>query len=120
MEGGVIEYVRKAREKGLPVKFIGKNFVFDERLGERISEDVIARCHQCGTPCDTHTNCKNEGCHLLFIQCEKCAEEMHGCCSDECRHVVQLPEKERRKLRKGGDHGRMIFNKSRNNPLYLS
>lgn len=117
VEGGIIEYVRKAREENLPVKFIGKNFVFDERLGERISGDVIARCHQCGTPCDTHTNCKNEGCHLLFIQCEKCAAEMGGCCSDECKHVVQLPEEERREWRKGSDRGRMIFNKSRNNPL---
>lgn len=117
VEGGIMEYVRKAREENLPVKFIGKNFVFDERLGERITDDVIARCHQCGTPCDTHTNCKNEGCHLLFIQCEKCAAEMHGCCSDECKHVFQLPEEERRKLRKGTDRGQMIFNKSRNNPL---
>ncbi len=117
VEGGVIEYVRKAREENLPVKFVGKNFVFDERLGERISEDVIARCHQCGAPCDTHTNCKNEGCHLLFIQCGKCAAEMDGCCSDECKHVVQLPEEERKELRKGADRGRMIFNKSRNNPL---
>ncbi len=117
VEGGVIEYVRKAREENLPVKFVGKNFVFDERLGERISEDVIARCHQCGVPCDMHTNCKNEGCHLLFIQCGKCAAEMAGCCSDECKHVVQLPEEERKELRKGADRGRMIFNKSRNNPL---
>ena len=117
VEGGIIEYVRKAREENLPVKFIGKNFVFDERLGERITEDVIARCHQCGAPCDTHTNCKNEGCHLLFIQCEKCAAEMDGCCSDECKEVVQLPEEERKKLRKWTDRGRMIFNKSRNNPL---
>lgn len=117
VEGGIIEYVRKAREENLPVKFIGKNFVFDERLGERISDDVIARCHQCGAPCDIHTNCKNEGCHLLFIQCEKCAVEMHGCCSYECKHVVELPDEERRKLRKGADRGRMIFNKSKNNPL---
>lgn len=117
LEGGIIEYVRKAREENLPVKFVGKNFVFDERLGERISDDVIARCHQCGMPCDTHTNCKNEGCHLLFIQCAKCAEEMAGCCSDECKDMVQLPEEERKVLRKGADRGRMIFNKSRNNPL---
>lgn len=58
IEGGIIEYARRAREQGLPVRFIGKNFVFDERMGERISEDVIAQCHQCGAPCDTHTNCK--------------------------------------------------------------
>lgn len=88
VEGGIIEYVRKAREENLPMKFIGKNFVFDERLGERITEDVIARCHQCGEPCDTHTNCRNDDCHRLFIQCSKCAAEMDGCCSDECKQVV--------------------------------
>lgn len=117
VEGGIIEYARKAREEQLPIKFVGKNFVFDERLGERISDDVIARCHQCGAPCDTHTNCKNEACHLLFIQCEKCAAEMDGCCSQECRDVIHLPEEYQKKLRQGVQHGQMIFNKSRNNPL---
>lgn len=117
VEGGIIEYVRKAREEKLPVKFIGKNFVFDERLGERITDDVIARCHQCGEPCDTHTNCRNEGCHLLFIQCPKCAAEMDGCCSDECKQIVHLPEDERAQLRKRADRGQMIFNKSRQSLL---
>lgn len=119
VEGGIIEYVRKSREEQLPMKFIGKNFVFDERLGERISEDVIAHCHQCGAPCDTHTNCKNEGCHLLFIQCEKCAAEMNGCCSEHCKEVSLLPDDERAKLRKGTNRGQMIFNKSRNHSLRL-
>lgn len=103
VEGGIIEYARKAREENLPMKFIGKNFVFDERLGERISEAVIAHCHQCGAACDRHTNCKNEGCHLLFIQCDKCAAEMNGCCSDACRQVSLLSEEERAILRKGMD-----------------
>jgi len=118
LEGGIIEYVRKAREQHIPVKFTGKNFVFDERLGERITDDVIARCHQCGAPCDTHTNCNNEGCHLLFIQCRACAAEMDGCCTDDCRHLFHLPEDERSKRRKGSDRGSTIFNKSRNNMLF--
>lgn len=118
VEGGILEYVRKSREEHLPMKFIGKNFVFDERLGERISEEVIAYCHQCGAPYDMHTNCRNEGCHLLFIQCDKCAAEMDGCCSDHCRQLSLMPEEERAILRKGTDHGQMIFNKSRNHPLH--
>ena len=88
VEGGIIEYVRKAREERLPLKFIGRNFVFDERLGERITDDVIAHCHQCGAPCDRHTNCRNDKCHALFIQCEKCAAEMSGCCSVACRDTL--------------------------------
>lgn len=85
VEGGIIEYVRKAREEELPVKFIGKNFVFDERLGERVTDDIIAKCYQCGTPCDSHTNCANQSCHDLIIQCKRCAEEYNGCCSQECK-----------------------------------
>ncbi|WP_343703033.1 rhodanese-related sulfurtransferase [Chitinophaga sp.] len=113
LEGGIIEYTNKARELGLPNKFRGKNFVFDDRLGERISEDIISQCHQCGEPCDTHTNCANEGCHLLFIQCEKCAAKYKGCCSDACTEVLALPEEQQAELRKGIDKGLMLFNKRR-------
>ena len=113
IEGGIIEYARRAREQGLPVRFIGKNFVFDERMGERISDDVIAHCHQCGTPCDSHTNCLNDGCHLLFIQCPSCAEKFAGCCSEACMEEHKLPEEEQRQLRAGRENGNKIFNKSR-------
>ena len=113
LEGGIINYTRQVKENGMEVKFIGKNFVFDDRLGERITEDIIAHCHQCGKPADTHTNCKNDGCHLLFIQCEDCAKDFEGCCSKECRDMIQLPEDRRKQLRKGKDNGRHIFNKSK-------
>ncbi len=97
LEGGIIEYARQVREKNLPNKFIGKNFVFDERLGERISPHVIARCHQCGKPCDTHTNCANVYCHLLFIQCAECRQRYEGCCSSTCRDFTRLSAEEQRK-----------------------
>jgi UPF0176 protein len=117
LEGGIIEYTRRAREKGLPLKFRGKNFVFDERMGERITDDVIAQCHQCGAPCDTHTNCKNDGCHLLFIQCPACAEKYEGCCSSECQEERQLPKELQRIRRAGRENEPMIFNKSKDHPL---
>lgn len=113
LEGGIINYARQAKESGLDSKFIGKNFVFDDRLGERITEDIIAKCHQCGKPADTHTNCKNDGCHLLFIQCDACAAEYDGCCSKECQTVYNLPIEEQKELRKGIDKGMMVFNKSK-------
>jgi len=113
LEGGIIEYANKVRQQGITNKFKGKNFVFDERLGERITEDVISHCHQCGRPCDTHTNCKNDGCHLLFIQCDRCAAHYDGCCSEECYSIVQLPADAQEQMRKGIDKGQMIFNKSR-------
>lgn len=113
LEGGIIHYANKVKEQGLKNKFRGKNFVFDNRLGERISDEVIAQCHQCGKPADTHTNCNNEACHLLFIQCEECAASYQGCCSKECQDVYNLPEEEQKKIRKGIDKGMMVFNKSR-------
>ncbi len=113
LEGGIIQYANKVKEERLPNKFLGKNFVFDGRLGEQIGDQIISHCHQCGAPCDTHTNCANEGCHLLFIQCAACAAKYEGCCSEECQSVNQLPEEERKEKRKGVKNGIMIFNKSR-------
>ena len=95
LHGGIIEYARQIKQLNLDSKFIGKNFVFDERLGERISNQVIARCHQCGKACDAHTNCANNLCHILFIQCEECAKQYHGCCTDECKTVLNANEEER-------------------------
>ena len=113
LEGGIISYAQQVKEQGLQSKFIGKNFVFDNRLGERITEDIIATCHQCNKPCDTHTNCHNNGCHLLFIQCADCAKTYDGCCSDECKNTIHLPIERQKEIRQGIDKGMMVFNKSK-------
>ena len=113
LEGGIIKYARDIKAKGLPNKFKGKNFVFDERLGERISDEVISQCHQCGKACDTHVNCVNDACHLLFIQCEECAAKHEGCCSDECNSFIHLPEEEQKSLRKKYQQKRNVFKKGR-------
>ncbi|WP_320112303.1 rhodanese-related sulfurtransferase [Draconibacterium orientale] len=84
LHGGILEYARQIKTAQLDSKFIGKNFVFDERLGESVNGEIISKCHQCGKPCDSHTNCANHGCHILFIQCPECAEKYHGCCTPEC------------------------------------
>lgn len=104
LKGGVINYVHQVRSEGLQPMFIGKNFVFDDRMGERVTSDVIARCHQCGSASDTHVNCANEACHILFIQCEKCAETFSNCCSDDCKATIALPAAEQKQLRKGKLH----------------
>lgn len=101
LHGGIIDYVRQVKAENLENQFIGKNFVFDERLGERISDEIISECHQCGTPCDDHTNCSNDDCHLLFIQCETCAEKFDGACTPECQEIANLPIEEQREKRKG-------------------
>ncbi len=117
LEGGIIEYTRQVNQKKLENKFLGKNFVFDHRRGERISEDIIANCHQCGKPCDEHVNCANEACHLLFIQCEECATAMNNCCSDDCKEIHALPYEEQKKLRKGKHASNKIFKKGRSEVL---
>ena len=117
LEGGIIEYTRQVKAEGLESKFIGKNFVFDHRLGERITDDIVSQCHQCGEPCDVHTNCVNEGCHLLFIQCDSCKEKMEGCCSAECVRVIHLPEEEQKAIRRGIKNGNKIFKKGKSDVL---
>jgi UPF0176 protein len=117
LEGGIIEYVRQVKEQDLENKFKGKNFVFDERRSERVSDDVISVCHQCGEPCDDHTNCANQACHLLFIQCEKCHAKMNDCCSDECKEIHALPEDVQKELRKGKNESNKIFKKGRSEAL---
>jgi len=105
LEGGIIEYARQVEAQGLENKFVGKNFVFDERLGERISEDIISKCHQCGKDCDDHTNCTNEACHILFIQCSDCAKEYEKTCSIKCKDFNVLTKEQKEELR-----GRVEFN----------
>ena len=117
LEGGIIEYVRQVKAKKLQNKFVGKNFVFDHRRGERISDEIIANCHQCGNPCDTHVNCENEACHLLFIQCDTCKKKMDGCCSKECMYIYNLPYEEQKALRKGTHNSNKIFKKGRSEVL---
>ncbi len=96
--GGVIEYARQVDEQQLESKFRGKNFVFDERLGERITDDIISNCHQCGAPCDTHINCANDACHLLFIQCPDCAVKYEQCCSKECCNTNRILKQEHEEI----------------------
>jgi len=101
LHGGIIDYARQIKTQDLPNKFHGKNFVFDERLGESISAEVISHCHQCGEPCDVHVNCANVACNLLFIQCPNCAEKYEKTCSTDCQDVVHLSPEEQKAIRQG-------------------
>jgi UPF0176 protein len=117
LEGGIIEYARQVEKQGLENQFLGKNFVFDHRLAETISEEVVSNCHQCGEPCDMHTNCENMACHLLFIQCTSCKEKMDNCCSDDCKSIIKLSSEEQKELRKGTYNSNKIFKKGRSEKL---
>lgn len=117
LEGGIIKYAHDVEQLGIENKFVGKNFVFDERRAEKISDDVIANCHQCGEAFDVHTNCANEACHLLFIQCDACKEKFENCCSEECQSVNSLPKEQQKELRKGQYNSNAVFKKGRSEKL---
>ena len=100
LHGGIIDYTKQVKENNLENKFIGKNFVFDDRLGEKISQDIIGTCDQCDAPCDDYTNCNYVDCNLLFIQCKKCQNQYDGCCNKKCQKMAKLPVAEQKKIRK--------------------
>ena len=100
LKGGIIQYAHQVKKNKLESKFKGKNFVFDNRLGERITKEIISTCHQCENLCDDHTNCANDACHLLFIQCKKCQKKYNGCCSSDCSNIQKLPIEKQKVLRK--------------------
>ena len=112
LQGGIIQYAHEIKSNNMESKFRGKNFVFDDRLGERITDDVLSFCHICGDSCDDHTDCKNDACHILFIQCEKCNKLYDGCCSKECQNFAALPIEKQKKLRKDPERiiSRTFFN----------
>ena len=113
LDGGIIEYVKQVQNNDLENNFIGKNFVFDNRRVEKVSKEVIAKCHQCGAPFDIHTNCANDACHLLFIQCDKCKSKMKNCCSYACIEISKMPYEAQKKLRQGQKNRNDIFKKGR-------
>ena len=118
LEGGIIEYAREVERGDLENKFKGKNFVFDDRLGEKITQDVISNCHQCGESCDSHTNCINEACHILFIQCPKCATKYSKCCSVKCQQFIELSPEEREKIKTRTEFNGTKFGKGRYKALH--
>jgi UPF0176 protein len=101
LHGGIIDYARQVRAKGLPSKYKGQNFVFDGRLAERITADVVSTCMQCGQASDRITNCQQHTCNVLLVQCEACATKYADCCTPSCREIHLLPEEVQREWRKG-------------------
>ncbi|KAF9545451.1 hypothetical protein EC957_010981 [Mortierella hygrophila] len=113
LRGGVTaygRYIQDQREQQIAegrgeeeVKSIykGKNFTFDKRLGEPITDEVLATCHICGTACDTYSNCSNMACNLLMISCPACQQKHQGTCgSGSCVEMVQELNEKQKKIDK--------------------
>ncbi|MBK9626560.1 MAG: rhodanese-related sulfurtransferase [Flavobacteriales bacterium] len=101
LHGGIIDYARQIKDRGLPSKYKGQNFVFDERLAERITDDVVSTCMQCSAVSDRISNCHEATCNMLLVQCEACAAKYANCCSPSCREIHLMPIDEQRAWRKG-------------------
>ncbi len=90
LEGGVIKYGQEEGE----TKWLGKLFVFDDRMAIPISNEnaapVIGTCHHCGTKSDTYRNCASMNCNELFLCCSDCAEKHAGCCGENCQGSDRL------------------------------
>lgn len=112
LKGGIIGYTQQVKQQSLDNHYIGKNFVFDQRLSESVTKHVLGTCYTCGAACDYHLNCAWMGCHVLFIQCENCRSSMSSCCSKECQEKHHLPNEKQKHLLKES-HGAHKRYKSR-------
>lgn len=113
LHGGVIDYAHQIRREGLASKFLGSNYVFDERTRENINGEIISHCHQCEALCDRHVNCANKACNLLFLQCDECEMKTERTCSKKCRKIANLsPEEQKRYCKKHGFMTQQRFSKS--------
>ena len=92
LHGGIIDYKHQIEAEGLESKYIGANYVFDGRDPEVITDDLLGECYNCKTPANTHVNCENATCHVLFIQCGDCQTKTNTTCSEDCKKITELPE----------------------------
>lgn len=89
LDGGVINYGLKQGND----YWLGKLFVFDDRLTVPISDqpsEVIGRCYHCETPIEVYYNCANMDCNHLFLCCPDCLKEYAGCCCKECQTAPRV------------------------------
>lgn len=89
LDGGIIKY---GLDQG-NAHWLGKLFVFDDRLTVPLSEEnktVIGTCHHCKKPNDTYYNCANMDCNELFLCCPECLEKTIGCCKESCNDASRL------------------------------
>ncbi|CUR53216.1 rhodanese-related sulfurtransferase [Buchnera aphidicola] len=86
IKGGILGYIHESKKKKLPIYFLGRLFVFDSRLEERITQDIFSKCKNCNNFTNNkYINCKNNFCHLLFIQCNVCSSIFQSFCSKKCQ-----------------------------------
>ncbi len=89
LDGGIINYGLKEGSD----HWLGKLFVFDDRLTVPISQTpspIIGKCLHCSAPIESYYNCANMNCNRLFLCCGECLEAHRGCCSNLCQEAPRL------------------------------
>ncbi|MBS4164317.1 UPF0176 protein [Candidatus Protochlamydia amoebophila] len=89
LEGGIINYGLKQGSE----HWLGKLFVFDDRLTIPISQEpapVIGSCYHCQTSNETYYNCANMDCNHLYLCCQTCVEKFLGCCCTDCQNAPRV------------------------------
>lgn len=87
LEGGIVKYLEKFPDG----YFVGKNFVFDDRMttntDTKSGEHVLGKCDHCKQPSDRYIDCAKPDCHQLFICCQDCEAKFDGLCPVAVQHL---------------------------------
>lgn len=87
LDGGVIQYGERMGN----THWLGKLFVFDDRLTVPLSKTVahlvVGTCHLCQVPAEDYYNCANMDCNKLFLCCKECITAKQGCCQSSCQEA---------------------------------
>lgn len=89
LDGGIINYGLKEGN----AHWLGKLFVFDDRLAIPISEEnpsIVGKCHHCQKENDDYYNCASMDCNTLFLCCKECLQSYLGCCQESCKNSPRL------------------------------
>ena len=97
LKGGIHRYLETFGGDGL---FVGKNFVYDERIGvaSEIGREVaVGRCLSCSQPWDDYSSrSRCRVCRMLILICNSClaskseaGPEERGCMCEICRERVE-------------------------------
>ena len=85
LKGGIHKYI-EAYPDG---HFRGKNYVFDGRITQKVTDDILGSCDHCGAANDDFTNCRNANCSKQIIVCDACIDTYHNTCSPGCAELVR-------------------------------
>ncbi|CAG8512294.1 4926_t:CDS:10 [Ambispora leptoticha] len=87
LKGGVTAYGRfVAANPFIKSLYKGRNFTFDKRLGEPITDDIVSQCHTCDCKIRTKHTCGNRTCFEMVDTWDKMLQEKNS--SDESSTIL--------------------------------